>query len=379
LGSVRELAEDLDRQGIRTKVRELANGRIIGGGSYGVGALAHLLGNRFYVGEVVYRDDVYRGEHEPIIDRGLFDAVQGRLAAQAVARRCQLRGSPALLTGRIFDKAGNRMTPSHTNKRGARYLYYVSQAVLQKKERPIGSVDRVPAPEIEALVLTTLRTRFSAPDATQQSTESDRDLVERYLERVLLGRYEITVRLRETIVENAPARDADSSTTNQTGSGHRIADATTIVIPWSPPAPAATKGILHVPTHNTPVRAGQREATLVAIAKARAWMEDLANGRVADFAAIARREGKAEKYVRLLVPLAFLSPRILSALLDGTAPPEVTAKSLMRSLPYSWAEQERRIGLPTEPSQAAAGNAARCSSTVSKISSEPASTAALPV
>jgi site-specific DNA recombinase len=103
LGSVRALAEDLDRQGIRTKVRQLTNDRTIGGGSFGVGALAHLLKNRFYIGEVVYQGDVHRGEHEPIINRALFDAVQGRLAAQAVARRCRLRGSPALLTGRIFD------------------------------------------------------------------------------------------------------------------------------------------------------------------------------------------------------------------------------------------------------------------------------------
>src|SRR5260370_21678459 len=101
LGSVRALAEDLDRRGIRSKPRPLSDGSIIGGGRFGVGALAHLLKNRFYIGEVVYRGDVHRGEHEPILDSALFDAVQGKLAAQAVARRCRLRGSPALLTGRI--------------------------------------------------------------------------------------------------------------------------------------------------------------------------------------------------------------------------------------------------------------------------------------
>ena len=56
-----------------------------------------------------------------------------RPAAQAVARRCRVRGSPALLIGRLFDDRGNRMSPSHTNKRGVRYRYYVSQAVLQNK------------------------------------------------------------------------------------------------------------------------------------------------------------------------------------------------------------------------------------------------------
>jgi DNA invertase Pin-like site-specific DNA recombinase len=149
LGSVRALAEDLDRRGIRSKPRRLLNGRSIGGGRFGVGALAYLLKNRFYVGEVVYRGDVHRGEHGPILDRALFEAVQGRLAAQKVARRCRLRGSPALLSGRIFDEGGNRMSPTHANKCGARYRYYISQAVLQKKPQATGSVSRVPAAELE--------------------------------------------------------------------------------------------------------------------------------------------------------------------------------------------------------------------------------------
>ena len=105
LGSIRALADDLDRRRIRSKPRRLSNGRTVGGGRFGVGALAHLLKNRFYIGEVVYRGEVHRGEHEPILERPLFEAVQGKLAAQAVARRCRLQGSPALLTGRLFDIA----------------------------------------------------------------------------------------------------------------------------------------------------------------------------------------------------------------------------------------------------------------------------------
>jgi hypothetical protein len=92
LGSVRALADDLIGQGIRSKLRKLSNGRTIGGRTFGVGALAYLLKNRFYIGEVVYRGEVHRGDHAPILDRALFDAVQARLAAQAVARRCRLRG-----------------------------------------------------------------------------------------------------------------------------------------------------------------------------------------------------------------------------------------------------------------------------------------------
>jgi site-specific DNA recombinase len=343
LGSVRALAEDLDRRGIRSKPRRLSDGRTIGGSRFGVGALAHLLKNRFYIGEVVYRGNVHRGEHEPILDHPLFAAVQDKLAAQAVARRCRLRGSPALLTGRIFDGCGNRMSPTHSNKGGARYRYYISLAVLQKKPHVPGSVSRVPAAEIEALVVAALRNHLNASSIGQQLPDNDQDLVERHVERVTLTQSEIKLRLRQ-IVEEAP-QDLDAHDTANNTSGRPIASITTIAIPWTSPVPAAVRGIIHVPAHNTPIRPGQREAVLIAIAKAREWMDDIAHGRVASFAAIARREGKVERHIRLLVPLAFLSPRIVSAILDGAAPADLCLTKLARALPWSWAEQERRLGL----------------------------------
>jgi hypothetical protein len=102
-----------------------------------------------------------------------------------------------------------------------------------------------------------------------------------------------------------------------------------------------------VPAHNTPIKASRREALLIAIAKARQWIDDLAHGRAASFAVIARREGKVERHIRLLAPLAFVSPRIVSALLDGTAPADLTLTKLIRALPYCWAEQEQRVGAST--------------------------------
>jgi len=106
------------------------------------------------------------------------------------------------------------------------------------------------------------------------------------------------------------------------------------------------KGILYVPAHNTPMKPSRRESLLMAIANARSWADELANGRVGSCGLLARREGKAERHIRLLLPLAFLSPRIVSALLDGTAPANLTITALARALPWSWAEQERHVGLP---------------------------------
>ena len=105
--------------------------------------------------------------------------------------------------------------------------------------------------------------------------------------------------------------------------------------------PAAVRGIIHVPAHNTPMKPSRREALLSAIAKARNWVDDLAHGRAASLAAIARREGMVERHMRLRLPLAFVSPRIMSALLAGIAPADLTVTALARALPWSWAEQER--------------------------------------
>src|SRR5256712_2589480 len=88
LGSVRALVQDLDRRGIRSKPRRRSTGRTVGGGRFGVGALAYLLKNRFYIGELVYRGEVHHGEHEPILDSALFEAVSPHTAAPPVAAQC---------------------------------------------------------------------------------------------------------------------------------------------------------------------------------------------------------------------------------------------------------------------------------------------------
>ena len=116
----------------------------------------------------------------------------------------------------------------------------------------------------------------------------------------------------------------------------------TLTIPWAVPAIAPLKGVVHVPAHNTPMKPGSREIMLVAIAKARGWIKEAAQGQ--SFAEIACCEGKAERHVRRLTSLAFVSPRIITAIIDGTAPAAVTATALAPALPYSWAEQEQRSG-----------------------------------
>jgi len=342
LGSMGALIEDLDRRGVRTKINDRSNGGQRGGVRFGVGSLAHLLKNRFYIGEVVYRGDVHRGEHEPILERDLFEAVQAKLAANAVARQVRLKGSPAILTGRIFDDRDNRMSPTHANKLGVRYRYYVSQAILQQRKGEAGRIGRVPAPEIETLVLEGVRKHLSsAGEAERPTAISDRDLIERYVDRVIVRPQALEVRLA---LPSKPWAETEGAGVEQPAS--LPPPTTTIMLPWTPPSFAAVKGVIHAPSTKPAMTAETRDVLLLAIAKARGWIDGIRLGRIASFAEIAERESLGERHIRLLAPLAFVSPRIIAAIVDGAAPVDFTVTGLAKALPYSWAEQEQRTGDP---------------------------------
>jgi len=341
LGSIGALIEDLDRRGIRTKANGRTDGCLRGGIRFGVGSLAHLLKNRFYVGEVVYRGEVHRGEHEPILDRDLFAAVQAKLVANAVARQVRLKGSPAILIGRIFDDRGNRMSPTHSNKLGVRYRYYVSHALLQQRKAEAGSIARVPAPEIEALVLDGVRKhRASIGEVEHPTAIADRDLIERHVDSVIVKPQALEVRLVHT--SEASVQTEEPSIND---SAPRQLPTTTIMLAWTAPSLAAVKGIVHAPSAKPAMKPESRDALLTAIVKARGWIDDIRLGRIASFAEIAKREAQGERNIRLLAPLAFVSPRIIAAIVDGTAPADLTVTGLAKALPYSWAEQEQSIGL----------------------------------
>src|SRR5580704_11106244 len=179
LGSLTALAQDLRGRRIVTKISRRADGSVRGGIPFTKGPLAYLLRNPVYIGEVVHTGKRYPGEHGAILEVDLFGAVQKMLAAQKRARSYARANTGSLLTGRIFDDRGNRMTPSTANARGVRYRYYVSCVLAQGRKNDAGSVPRIPAPEIEAAVAAAVREQV--PDAGRETQE---DLIASHLECV---------------------------------------------------------------------------------------------------------------------------------------------------------------------------------------------------
>lgn len=307
VGSIGLLLQKMEDEGIRSKRRDIGKSKMAGGLKFRTGSLRYLLRNRSYIGEIAHRGQIHVGDHEAILDRELFEAVQAKLTGGAVKRRLKAAAGPHLLTGKLFDSAGNRMTPSHTVKKGVRYRYYVSQAILQARSGKAGQIGRVPAPEIEGAIEAFLRQRF--PGAPGQSLAT-LDLVEAHLERAVVLEDAITLTLKGVPEE-----------TDQTAT-----------LGWRRKPATAKKGPstqLAQASHDSRAR----DALLAAIGKARGWVEEIMQG--ASFAAVAAREGKTAGYIRKLTPLAFVPPCMVRDLIDGTIrPPSIEA--LAPRVPLVW-------------------------------------------
>ncbi|MEO7861334.1 MAG: recombinase family protein, partial [Nitrospirales bacterium] len=131
LGSVRLLAEELEQQDIRGKSRIAPDGQSSPIAVLGRGALYRILSNRLYLGEVHHQSNYYRGEHEAIVGRELWNEVARLLADNRNDRKYGTNAEePSLLAGMIFDETGQPLTPTHATKGGRRYRYYVSKSLI---------------------------------------------------------------------------------------------------------------------------------------------------------------------------------------------------------------------------------------------------------
>ena len=162
LRSVRALQAELDAAGIRSKQRILANGTPYGGQKLSRGALYLMLQNRIYRGEITHKGNAYPGEHPALVDKVLWDQVQAILAENRVNREVgSYAKQPSLLAGLAFDETGERLTPSHAVKKGTRYRYYVSRSLIIGTAKDRSKGRRIPAANLESLVITRLRTFLS--------------------------------------------------------------------------------------------------------------------------------------------------------------------------------------------------------------------------
>jgi site-specific DNA recombinase len=366
LGSVRLLKEELDAREIKSKSWTSASGRLIGGKPFSRGALYLMLQNHTYLGEIVHKGQSHPGEHVPIIDQPLWDAVHRRLADNTAERNSGTRSrQPALLAGILFDRDGNRMTPTHAVKNATRYRYYVSRPLITKEQNERSHGLRLPAGEIEQLVTSRVcqwlldsgsiykATRFLDLSAQRRLIARAAEIGKSWPE--LQGprqRAVITALIERIDIGN----DRSDIHTRPTRFGAFLDGGATPL----PSAPDEEIKILSVPVRlrrsgreismlidgTNPFATAKPDARLIKLLiKAHRYNGALAGSAGLPFAALAKQAGVSRSYFTRVVRLSYLAPDITEAILDGRQPPDLsTDKLLTHSLPLAWNEQRMLLG-----------------------------------
>jgi len=362
-GCVRKLKADLDCKKLITKHRMSETGRSVGGKPFSRGHLYYLLKNRIYLGDAVHRGTAHPGQHEALVDLPTWQQAQATLEANREDRK-QGKGfaNPSQLAGILFDDRGNRMTPSHTGKKGTRYRYYVSQAILQDAPGKAGEVARVPAQEIERLVQHQLMELLRKPAKlvdqlcgpgcdghVQQAVVSAASQLASLMDNATT----IDAKLKSAISKIVVAPDSVEIAINRhalrralqiTGvsMNHENEDPITITVPVRI-SRSGRPGKMLISEFDLDHSRPQINPSMVrAIVRAHRWNQQVRAGR--SISEIAKQESLHRSYIGQVLPLAFLAPDIVEAIFEGRQPPDLKVEHLLSALPVDWQAQRHSLG-----------------------------------
>jgi site-specific DNA recombinase len=364
LGSVRLLKDDLEARGIKSKSWTTASGRCVGDKPFSRGALYLMLQNRLYRGEVVHKGQSHPGEHTPIIDQPLWDAVQAQLAANTAERTSGTRTrQQSLLAGMLFDGDGNPMTPTHAIKKGRRYRYYVSRPSITNDQTDRSAGLHIPAGEIEQAVTSRMRQWLVDPGSIYQAIRladpsaqrrliaraeeigkswpelpatRQRALLTALIERIDVGANRIDIHLRPTRLGMLLDIAATPSATDETQ---------VLSVPIE--LRRSGREIKMLIDGTDPFATAKPDKRLIKLLiRARRFNATLIGSDGVPFAALVKREGVSPSYFTRLVRLSYLAPDITHAILDGRQPRDLTADKLLAHsrLPLTWHEQRTVLG-----------------------------------
>jgi hypothetical protein len=220
-----------------------------------------------------------------------------------------------------------RLTPSHVRKRGIKYRYYISSALLQGQAEQAGAVSRIPADEIEALVVKTVRGHLD-----ESTNIENAPLIQNYVVRV-------EVQSDQVVIELANTKSAGRK---------RKRSRTVITVPWLKTTSTRRREVI-VPEAGPsqdarPIRSENRAILVASIARGRRWLDELIADTTANTESIARREGCSVRKVNMTISLAFLAPDLIQAAIDGRLPHGMGVARLC-DLPAEWSRQRQMLGL----------------------------------
>jgi DNA invertase Pin-like site-specific DNA recombinase len=344
LGSVHKLRHDLAAAGLVSKRCVSQAGKRSGGRPMARGALFHLLRNRLYLGEIPHKTASYPGQHQPIIDADLFEAVQAKLDETAIVLRPN-RPTPdakahagAPLKGLIFDAAGHRMSPVSARRRaGATYRYYISQPLQAGGIADRRILQRTPAGLIEDLVHDRIRRIGIAGD---DHKGIDWTAIRTSLTRVEISAAGVSVQLkfgahpRPGDAAGLAARLGPDDQLEVTEAGIKI------MVPARFTRRSGTLVALNSAGGDALLRVRHDAALSTSLLRSEAWKRRLLLGKAATIEDLARQEGVTASYVTRVLRVAFLAPDLKRAILDGAQPGGLTLQRVLtQDMPLDWRRQ----------------------------------------
>ena len=195
------------------------------------------------------------------------------------------------------------------------------------KPEQAGTVSRIPADEIEALVVKCVRGHLN------ESTDiEDAPLIHNHVVRVEVQSDQLAIELA-----------------NAKGTGpKRKRRRNLIEVPWHKTPSTRRREVLvpeaGPPQDARPIRSENRAILVASIARGRRWLDELIADPTANTESIAGREGCSVRKVNMTISLAFLAPDLVKAAIDGRLPHGMGVARL-RDLPAEWSRQRQMLGL----------------------------------
>lgn len=359
--NVRLVQQKADERGLLTRARVQRSGKLTGGKPLTRGHIYRMLTNVIYIGRIQHKDKVYDGDHAAIIDQAVWDEVQSTLKHNAVKRSTVGNSkSPALLAGLLFEKDGNKLVPHHVNKKGHRYHYYVSQK-LKTGDQDSGW--RIPANTIEQTVKDSLLSLFSSngqilellklenPSAEQlQNLSSQATALSEHMQA------SANQALKKSYVELIKAIHLYSDKITITFDAEHITERLNIEnlsdagMVLTLPMTIRRRGQeMKMVIGGVNMQTSNPDPSLIKlISRAHALRVSLQNGSVKSIKSFADQHNIDHADAKRMLPLGYLAPDIVEAILTGHQPSDVTASALKNGydLPAAWSEQRLYLGFP---------------------------------
>jgi len=198
LGSAGKVVKHLKEMGIRVPEYESRRGNKVGGGCFTKPNVIRILTDKLYLGMIAYKDELFEGRHEAIIDKDLFDRVQEILDRnrEKKTNSREQRTHVYILQGLIrCGNCGAMMSPKWSTGRGGKQHHYYQCGKSSRTVNTDCDVKYVPAEAAERYVLDELAKWAMDPAEIRHVVQQANATKDGRLERIERDRKRLKKRL----------------------------------------------------------------------------------------------------------------------------------------------------------------------------------------